>query len=62
MLGELFTCYIVGTLFGYFMSRDSKKESRVRITNATIDELIKSGYLRTRGEGDNLEILKYNES
>ena len=48
----LFT--VVGWVFG-------KKSQMHEIIELTIDNLIKQGYLKTRGTGKNTEILKWRE-
>lgn len=58
-LGALvFATAIIFTVFGWYIGKSSHIESLVA---TTIDTLIKDGYLRTRGKGANLEILKWNE-
>lgn len=54
----VFATAIIFTVFGWYIGKSSQIESLVAIT---IDALIKDGYLRTRGKGANLEILKWNE-
>jgi len=57
-LGWLFFAYAVGTAFGWYTG----VKSNVRgVTEAVIDNLIEQKYLKTRGSGRNLEILKYTE-
>jgi hypothetical protein len=58
-LYEFFTVAIIYTVMGLYWGLTYNKKA---ITGATIDELIKTGYLKTRGTGKNLEILKHNES
>lgn len=36
--------------------------NRQLIITETIDELIRTGFIRTRGKGPDLEILPYNEN
>lgn len=56
---------IVFTMAGYLMATtDSRKASlseTKRITQATIDSLINMGYLKTRGKGEDTELVKINE-
>lgn len=54
----VFTTAIIFTVFGWYIGKSSQIESLVA---TTIDSLIKDGYLRTRGKGANLEILKWDE-
>ena len=58
MIWWLAFAYTVGTLFGRWMSFRNHVHT---ITEATIDSLIKDGYLKTRGAGKNMEILKHEE-
>ena len=57
-LAWLFFAYAVGTGFGWYMG--IKKTVR-NATEAVIDTLIEQKYLKTRGYGDNMEILKHTE-
>jgi len=56
---------IVFTIAGYLMAAtDSRKASfseTKRITQETIDTLIKMGYIKTRGEGPDQELVKFEE-
>lgn len=56
---------IVFTMAGYLMATtDSRKASfseTKRITQETIDTLISMGYLKTRGEGADTELVKVDE-
>ena len=56
---------IVFTMAGYLMAiTDSRKASlseTKRITQATIDSLMNMGYLKTRGTGEDTELVKINE-
>lgn len=45
---------VVGFSFGMSFSKEA-------IVAATIDALIEQGYLKTRGSGDTMKIVKYNE-
>lgn len=58
-LSHFLVVAIIYTVIGLYWGITYNKKV---ITGATIDELIKSGYLKTRGTGKDLEILKYNES
>lgn len=51
----LFLSYVVGTLFGLWVGYH---RGVWKGTENSIDNLIKRGYLKTRGD----EILKYNEN
>ena len=57
-LGWLLFAYTVGTGFGYFWGLKSQVKD---VTEAVIDSLIEQKYLKTRGYGDNMEILKHTE-
>lgn len=49
---------IVFTLFGrYTAIRNNVKT----VVESTIDSLIEQGYIKTKGKGDNIEILKHWE-
>lgn len=49
---------ILFTFVGRFMSLRSTVD---QVVSATIDSLIKDGYLKTRGTGADMEILKHTE-
>lgn len=49
---------VVFTIVGRYMSFRDHVHA---ITAATIDSLIEDGYLKTRGIGANMEILKHTE-
>ena len=54
---------IVFTGVGYFFARNegpSFSQSK-RITQETIDTLIEMGYVKTRGFGDEIEMIKWDE-
>jgi hypothetical protein len=57
-LAWLFFAYTVGTGFGWYMGYKSHVKS---VSEAVIDSLIENKYLKTRGYGDNMEILKHTE-
>lgn len=67
MIFELFanpvTWWLFGTavVFTFVGKYISFKDHVALITEATIDQLIKEGYLKTRGVGRNMEILKHTE-
>ena len=50
--------YAVGSAVGWYMA---KKSQTVELAENIIDSLIKDGYLKTRGSGRNLEVLKPEE-
>lgn len=54
----VFTTAAIFTVFGWYMGKGSKMED---IVAATIDSLIDDGYLKTRGVGRDMEILKWRE-
>lgn len=49
---------VVFTALGWFFG---KKGQMQKIIELTIDSLIEDGYLKTRGSGENMEILKWRE-
>ena len=62
MLNEM-TLWLLGTaiiftVVGWFYG---KKGQMQEVIEATIDSLIEEGYLKTRGSGKNMEILKWRE-
>lgn len=60
MYGWLFATAVIFTVVGYSMGRQSVKSLVELAIGATIDNLIREGYLKTRGAGKNMEILKVN--
>lgn len=54
----LFGTAVVFTFVGKFLTVKSTVD---QIVGATIDSLIEEGYLKTRGTGANMEILKHTE-
>lgn len=53
---------VVFTIFGYNVGIRKNVKNVVEIAiSTTIDNLIQEGYLKTRGTGDELEILKIND-
>jgi hypothetical protein len=56
----IFVAYISGSALTYYLINN--KESTETITESVIDTLIEQGYLKTRGSGKNLEILKHWEN
>jgi len=50
---------ILFTFVGRYMAfRDAVED----VVGATIDQLIADGYLKTKGEGDEMELLKHGEN
>lgn len=58
MFWWLFGTAVVFTAFGRYMAL---KSHVVDAVTATIDSLIEDGYLKTRGTGANMVILKHTE-
>jgi hypothetical protein len=54
----LFVTAIMFTFVGRYTAR---KDDVTDVVASTVDTLIADGYLRTKGEGRNMEILKWNE-
>lgn len=53
---------VIFTVFGYYVGLKKQLKTSVdMIVATTIDSLIKDGYLRTRGSGPGMEILKVND-
>lgn len=50
--------YFVGTILGWFFAYKSRIEVHLE---DFIGELIKDGYIKTKGTGDKKEIIKYWE-
>ena len=57
-VGWLLFVYAVGTAFGWWWGVKSKL---FNVSESVIDSLIEQGYLKTRGYGENMEILKHTE-
>lgn len=57
------TYWLLGTaiVFTYLGRWMAVKDDVSNIVSATIDSLIEQGYLKTKGKGDNIEILKHWE-
>jgi len=53
----LFTA-VIFTAYGWYMGVKNKVE---KVSEAVIDTLIDKQYLKTRGTGENMEILKHTE-
>lgn len=53
---------IIFTIFGYYTGTKKQLKTSVdMIVATTIDSLIKDGYLKTRGSGPGMEILKVDD-
>lgn len=57
-IGWLFFAYTAGSLVGFYFGF---KSNVIKISEQVIDSLIEQGFLKTRGYGKNMEILKYTE-
>ncbi len=58
MIWWLIFAYVVGTVFGRYIGFKASVED---VVGSTIDSLIENGYLKTRGVGRDMEILKHTE-
>jgi hypothetical protein len=56
----IFITAVVFTLAGYSMGKKSTRTMVELAIATTIDNLIREGYLKTRGTGSQMEILKVN--
>lgn len=54
----LLVAYIVGTAFGIYVRSKGDVE---RTTEAVIDTLIDQGYLKTQGQGKNVDIIRWED-
>ena len=54
----LLFAYVVGSGFGWYLGVKSNIKS---VSEAVIDSLIEEGYLKTKGHGENMEVLKHTE-
>ena len=54
----LFLAYVSGTFIGHHIG---KKENLEDFVETIIDKLILDGYIKTKGSGKNLELLKHWE-
>ena len=63
---EFFVIAAIYTTLGYWFAKKQKSTASFaetkRITQETIDTLIKLGYVKTVGEGDKTELVKINEN
>ena len=57
------TWWLLGTavIFTFFGRYTAFKANIEDVVASTIDSLIADGYLKTKGKGENLEILKHTE-
>lgn len=53
----LFTA-VVFTLYGWYIG---SRSNVANVAEAVIDSLIEQGYLKTRGDGKDIEVLKHTE-
>jgi hypothetical protein len=62
---QFFITAAIYTTLGYWFAKKQKSYASFaetkRITQETIDTLITLGYVKTVGEGDNIELVKVNE-
>jgi hypothetical protein len=58
MTAWLLISYVVGTAFGFYMGKRYLIHEALDIL---IDQLIEDGYIKTKGSGKNIELLKYWE-
>jgi hypothetical protein len=57
------TYWLLGTAIAFtFLGRyTAYRDAIADVVSATIDSLIQDGYIKTKGEGENLELLKHWE-
>ena len=64
-IGEFFIVAAIYTTLGYWFAKKNNSKASFaetkRITQETIDTLVKMGYIKTRGEGENTELVKLTE-
>lgn len=53
---------IVFAAIGYGFSRSRMRYNINLVVEQTIANLIENGYIRTRGHGDDMEIMKWNQT
>jgi hypothetical protein len=62
---QFFITAAIYTTLGYWFAKKQKSYASFaetkRITQETIDTLISLGYVKTVGEGDNIELVKVNK-
>lgn len=56
----IFITAVIFTIVGYGMGKNSTRALVELAISTTIDSLIREGYLKTRGVGKDMEILKIN--
>jgi hypothetical protein len=54
----LFVCYASGTYIGWKFASKQTFEHHIEII---LDKMIEDGYIKTKGTGENLELLKHWE-
>lgn len=54
----IFITAVIFTIVGYSMGKNSTRALVELAISTTIDSLIREGYLKTRGVGKDMEILK----
>lgn len=57
-VGWLLFAYVVGSAIGWYLG---KKSNAMILAEDVIDSLIEQEYLKTRGHGENMQILKHTE-
>jgi hypothetical protein len=57
----LFGTAILFTGLGYYFRKSAERELVVSVVESTIDKLIEDGYLKTRGVGEDMVIIKPND-
>ena len=57
-VGWLFFAYAVGTAFGWYFGF---KANAVKLSESVIDSLIEQKFLKTRGQGKDMEIIPWTE-
>ena len=57
-VGWLLFAYVVGSAIGWYLG---KKSNAMILAEDVIDSLIEQGFLKTRGHGENMQILKHTE-
>ena len=55
---QFFITSLVFSGFGYYVAIGAAKKEMVA---ATIESLIDSGFLKTRGSGDNVELVRFDQ-
>jgi hypothetical protein len=64
ILSNEMSWWLAGTaiIFTFVGRQMTKREHMENVIEHVLDTLIKDGYLKSKGEGKNTELLKYNES